>query len=87
MEKADDRLIETVEVVFGTVFGFIASICAFIFMFQVDKLSVLFILFPIIGNFVFNRKNSKLDYVRNKDMAPYNRRIAYINRVMYLPEY
>jgi ATP-binding cassette subfamily B protein len=47
----------------------------------------LFILFPIIGNFVFNRKNSKLDYVRNKDMAPYNRRIAYINRVMYLPEY
>ena len=87
MEKADDRLIQTVEVVFGTVFGFIASICAFIFMFQVDKLSVLFILFPIIGNFVFNRKNSKLDYVRNKDMAPYNRRIAYINRVMYLPEY
>ena len=61
MEKADDRLIQTVEVVFGTVFGFIASICAFIFMFQVDKLSVLFILFPIIGNFVFNRKNSKLD--------------------------
>ena len=87
MEKADDRLIQTVEVVFGSVFGLIASICAFVFMFQVDKLSVLFILFPIIGNFVFNRKNSKLDYVRNKDMAPYNRRIAYINRVMYLPEY
>ena len=87
MEKADDRLIQTVEVVFGSLFGLIASICAFIFMFQVDKISVLFILFPIIGNFVFNRKNSKLDYVRNKDMAPYNRRIAYINRVMYLPEY
>ena len=87
MEKADDRLIQTVDVVFGAVFGAIASICAFVFMYQVDKISVLFILFPVIGNFVFNRKNSQLDYVRNKDMAPYNRRIAYINRVMYLPEY
>jgi ATP-binding cassette subfamily B protein len=56
-------------------------------MYQVDKISVLFILFPIIGNFVFNRKLSHIDYARNKDMAPHNRRIAYINRVMYLPEY
>ncbi|MBO7514616.1 MAG: ABC transporter ATP-binding protein, partial [Lachnospiraceae bacterium] len=87
MEKADDRLIQTVDVVFGAAFGAIASVCAFIFMYQVDKISVLFILFPVIGNFVFNRKNSHLDYQRNKDMAPYNRRIAYINRVMYLPEY
>ena len=31
--------------------------------------------------------NSHLDYARNKDMAPHNRRIAYINRVMYLTEY
>jgi ATP-binding cassette subfamily B protein len=87
MENADTRLIQTVEVVFGVIFGGIASVCAFAFMFQVDKISVLFILFPIIGNFVFNRWNSKLDYARNKDMAPHNRRIAYINRVMYLPEY
>lgn len=87
MEKADERLVQTVEVVFGAVFGLIASICAFAFMFQVDKISVLFILFPVIGNFVFNRKISRLDYERNKDMTPHNRRIAYINRVMYLPEY
>ena len=87
MEKADERLIQTVEVVFGVIFGAVASVCAFVFMFQVDKISVLFILFPVIGNFVFNRKNSKLDYKRNQDMAPHNRRIAYINRVMYLPEY
>ncbi len=87
MEKADERLIETANAVFKTVFGAIASVCAFAFMFQVDKISVLFILFPVIGNFVFNRKISHLDYARNKDMAPHNRRIAYINRVMYLPEY
>ena len=87
MEKADTRLIETVQALFRTFFGAIASVLAFIFMFQVDKISVLFIIFPIIGNFIFNRMISHIDYDRNKDMAPHNRKIAYINRVMYLPEY
>ena len=87
MKNADTNLIRTVQVVFGVIFGAIASVCAFIFMFQVDKLSVLFILLPIIGNFYFRRKNSRIDYERNKDMAPHNRRIDYINRIMYLKEY
>ncbi|MBO7639580.1 MAG: ABC transporter ATP-binding protein, partial [Treponema sp.] len=87
MKNADVNLIRTVEVVFGVLFGAVASVCAFVFMFQVDRLSVLFILFPIIGNFVFRRMNSRIDYERNKDMAPHNRRIDYINRIMYLKEY
>ena len=87
MKNADTRLVETVDMFFGVVFGFIASICAFIFMFQVDKLSVTFILLPVIGNFVFRRINSKIDYTRQKEMAPHNRRIDYINRIMYLKDY
>ncbi len=87
MEKADERLWNTVDAVFSVIFGAIASVCAFVFMYQVDKISVLFIIFPVIGNFIFNRKISHIDYDRNKDMAPHNRRIAYINRVMYLQDY
>ncbi len=87
MEKADTRLTETVHAVFKTIFGAIAGVGAFIFMFQVDKISVLFLIFPAIGNFIFNRMISHIDYDRNKDMNPHNRRITYINRVMYLPEY
>lgn len=87
MEKADTRIISTTESLFKTIFGAIASVCAFVFMYQIDKISVLFIIFPVIGNFIFNRKLSRIDYERNKDMAPHNRRIAYINRVMYLPDY
>ena len=87
MEKADTRLVETVHAVFRTIIGAIAGVCAFVFMFQVDKISVLFLIFPAIGNFIFNRMISHIDYNRNKDMNPHNRRIAYINRVMYLPEY
>ena len=87
MKNADTRLVQTVEKIFGVIFGAIASVCAFIFMFQVDKLSVAFILLPIIGNFWFRRLNSHIDYKRQKDMAVHNRRIDYINRVMYLKEY
>lgn len=87
MEKSDVRLTETVDSFFGVFFGFFASIFAFVYMFRVDHMSILFILFPIIGNFGFNRIISKIDYKRNKDLAPYNRKVAYINRVMYMPEY
>ena len=87
MKNADTRLYETVDQLFGLLFGFIASICAFVFMFQVDRLSVTFILLPIIGNFYFRILNSRIDYQRNKEMAPHNRRIDYINRIMYLKDY
>lgn len=87
MENADTRLTTTVDSFFGVIFGFMASVFAFVYMYRVDHLSILFILFPVIGNFGFNRIISKLDYNRNKDLAPHNRTIAYVNRVMYMPEY
>ena len=87
MKNADTNLYNTVDQLFGLLFGFVASICAFIFMFKVDSFSVAFILLPIIGNFYFRILNSRIDYQRNKEMAPHNRRIDYINRIMYLKDY
>lgn len=87
MERADERLLQTVDVIWGIVFGVISTVISFWLLFDVDKWSVLFVIFPIIGNFVFNRLLSKIDFNRNKDMAPHNRKIAYINRVMYLADY
>ena len=54
LDKATENLIDTVKNIWGVIFGVIASIAAFVLMFEVDPWSVLFILFPIIGNFVFN---------------------------------
>ena len=87
MKNADTNLYNTVDQLFGVMFGCVASIFAFFFMYQVDKLSVLFIIFPIIGNFFFRRLINRLEYLRQQDMAPHNRRIDYINRVMYLKDY
>ena len=86
-EQAGERLKETVRNIWGVLFGVIAAVASFLLMFEVDAWSVLFVLFPIIGNFVFDRKIGQLDFNRNKDMAPHNRKIAYVNRVMYLADY
>jgi len=41
----------------------------------------------LIGNFLFNARLSKIDYQRNIENTEYNRKISYINRVMYLSGY
>lgn len=87
MEKADERLIETVDVIWGVFFGVIATVFSFWLMYDVDPWSVLFVLFPIIGNFVFDRKIGKIEFERNKDRAPHQRKMEYVNRVMYLTDY
>ncbi len=87
MEKADERLMETVDVIWGIVFGVTASVAAFVFLLEVDRYAVLFVGFPILGNFCFNKVLGKIDFERNREMVPYNRKIAYINRVMYMTDY
>ena len=37
MEKADTRIISTTESLFKTIFGAIASVCAFVFMYQIEN--------------------------------------------------
>ena len=86
-EGAADKLIDTISNLWGVIFGSIAAVLGFYLMYDIDQWSVLFVIFPIIGNFVFNRKLGQIDFNRNKDMAPHNRRTAYVNRVMYLAEY
>lgn len=87
MDKADEKLIETVDVIWGVILGIAATVAAFAFMYSVDKWSILFIIFPVLGNFVFTSQINKIEFLRNKDMTPHNRKIAYVNRVMYLSDY
>jgi len=45
MDKADEKLIESVDTFWNVIFGAIAAICAFVFTYQVDGISILFIVF------------------------------------------
>jgi ATP-binding cassette subfamily B protein len=87
VDGASDKLIQVIKNFFGIIAGGIAAVVVFATMFIIDKAVVLFILSPIIGNFLFGYIYHKAEYERDKAMAPYKRRLDYVNRVMYLADY
>ncbi len=86
-DGASDKLMLVILNFFGIIAGGIAAIVVFATMFMIDKPVVLFILSPIVGNFLFGYLYHKAEFERDKAMAPYKRRIDYVNRVMYLADY
>lgn len=87
IDKADTRIIETVENIARIVMSFAALIWATSIMFSIDSFLVFFILFPIAGNFIFGNMMNKLYYSRYIDSVLYQRRTEYVNRVMYLSDF
>lgn len=87
LDNACENLLNTVGNIFGIVFGAITGVVAFSVMFSIDPWAVLFVIFPILGNFLFNNRLSQLEYRRNKEIAPHKRTVEYINRVLYLADY
>ena len=87
IDNAHDKLITLVNNIFGIICGGVAAIVVFITMYHIDKIAVLFVIFPIMGNFLFGYLTNKWTYKRDQDMAPYKRKIEYVNRVMHLSDY
>lgn len=87
VDGASDKLIQLIQNFFGIIAGGIAAIVVFTAMFMIDRMVILFIISPIVGNFLFGYLFHKAEYERDKAMAPYKRRIDYVNRVMYLSDY
>jgi ATP-binding cassette subfamily B protein len=87
VDGASDKLILVIQNFFGIIAGGTAAIVVFSTMFMIDKLVVLFIVSPIVGNFLFGYLYHKAEYERDIAMAPFKRRIDYVNRIMYLADY
>jgi ATP-binding cassette subfamily B protein len=87
LDGAPERMITSVNVFFGVIFGVIAAAAAFYSMFLIDKFSVLFVISPIIGNFLLGGMMNKIYAGRYVDSVKNNRKMGYVNRVMYLAEY
>lgn len=72
----------------STVFcGTIGGVLACYTMVEIDPWTVAFLVAPLLGNFLFAPKMNKIFYDRYQDGVPYDRKLAYVNRVMYLKEY
>lgn len=67
--------------------GIIGALAASWAMILIDKWTILFLISPLIGNFIIAPRLNKINYNRYVASIPYDRIMGYINRVMYLPEY
>lgn len=87
LDGSAQKMTSSVNYFFSVVFGVIAAAAAFWSMFSIDPYSVLFVISPIIGNFVFGALMNKIWGGRYVDTVKNNRIAEYVNRVMYLAEY
>ena len=87
LDGAAQKMTASVNYFFSVVFGVAAATAAFSSMFSIDPYSVLFVISPIIGNFVFGALMNKIWGGRYVDTVRNNRIAEYVNRVMHLVEY
>ncbi len=87
IDGAGDKITSVVRNVWGILAGAIATVAVFYSMYDIDKAAVLFVVFPIIGNFIFGGIMNKLVLKRYKESIPSERVFQYVNRVMYLADY
>lgn len=87
IDKADEKLALIVKNLCGILFGAAAAVTVFTTMYTIDRIAMLFVFFPIIGNFVFGYIMSRMIFKRDQALVPYKRRIEYVNRVMHLADF
>lgn len=87
LDGSAQKMTTSVNCFFSVVFGVVAAAAAFWSMFSIDPWSVLFVISPIVGNFVFGALMNKIWGGRYVDTVKNNRIAEYVNRVMHLAEY
>ena len=87
MDGAEEKVSKIIECFWGILVGIVATCVVFGFMFEIDHYAVLFIVFPLIGNFLFGNLKNKAEFKRYEKQAPNSKVLNYVNRVLYLPDY
>ena len=87
MDGADQKISDIMRRFWGIIFGSIATGFVFSLMFSIDRFAVIFIICPLIGNFVFGSIKNRFEFVRYKEQVSGNKVMNYVSRAMYLPDY
>lgn len=87
IDAAGDNVANVVDYIWGIIIGFIATVTVFYTMYDIDPYALLFVISPIIGNFVFGNYMNKFEFKRYQEGVPNDKVMNYVNRVMYLPDY
>lgn len=87
MKDAQERIASILAMGAAITTGIAAAVFSLYYMFAIDHFVIIFVLGPIIGNFVFGRMLNKKTFEQNEEKVPSVRRMDYVNRVMYLADY
>lgn len=87
MAESDKRLISTIDNLWQIIIGTVAVAVSWVMMIRIDRWVILFVLAPIIGNFVFASSLNKLSYRIYEESMIFRRIADYINRVVHLADY
>ncbi len=87
IDDMGNKLCQCVDNMSTVICGTMGGILACYTMVEIDPWTIVFLIAPLLGNFLFAPKMNKIFYERYQDGVPYDRKLAYVNRVMYLKEY
>ncbi len=86
MDGAEVKIAAVIRGMIGAVIGAVASVSVFYMMYEIDHFAMLFIISPLIGNFLFGNLKNKYDYMRYTEQASNEKVLNYVSRMMYLPD-
>lgn len=87
IKETDSRISSVLENVSGILFAVIAAVYILVSMYTIDNYVVLFVAFPLIGNFVFGKIMNNIIYLRDTESVPYRRKMDYVTRTVYLQNF
>ena len=87
MKDCEQRLTQILENQCVILASGLASVFALYYMFSIDHFVIVFIAGPLIGNFVFGKMINEVKIRMQKECVPYQRRMDYVNRMLYLADY
>ena len=86
MDGAEEKITAIIRGVLGTVIGAVSAVVVFWFMYEIDHYAILFIISPLLGNFLFGNLMNKYTFKRYQEQAPNEKVLNYVSRMMYLPD-
>jgi len=87
VSEANIRAISILQTCSQLIVSLLTTIYVTVVMLQLDIFVALFTILPVIGSFVLGNILNKTNYQQNNDNIPFNRRMDYVNRAVFLQKY
>ncbi|MBR5408055.1 MAG: ABC transporter ATP-binding protein [Lachnospiraceae bacterium] len=86
MDGAEEKITAIIRGILGSTVGAVAVVIVFYLMYEIDHYAMLFIILPLLGNFLFGNLKNKYEFKRYQEQAPNEKVLNYVGRMMYLPD-